>query len=275
MHNERIKSIAKKWYIAQKFPAEIDREFYALLEALPDFPAIRICEFEDRRNDYDQQATFVLFLYFFEELAEEYKKRGISDKILYDSVHSIVSCSLRCKDTTGKIGLESDMADWMLLILNLKLFRFERYQFARSEAITDVPEYGLKKGDPVLDIHIPGGKKLSAEKCVEEMKEAEIFFKLHFPELEYRYFTCYSWLLDDTLKQYLDEESNILKFRNLFDIVHKDESDAIFKFMFRFRIKSREELSEWDAQTGFAKKIKISGINGTKFYEAYGIRSVE
>ncbi len=88
----------------------------------------------------------------------------------------------------------------------------------------------LAFGDPVLDIHIPGGMPLDLEECKEAMSAAMAFFKRYFPEKQAAAFTCFSWLMDTRLQELLPCDSNIIRFQKefyLFPAIADD--DILFK----------------------------------------------
>ena len=93
------------------------------------------------------------------------------------------------------------------------------------------------------------------EKCISSLSAAVEFFEKYFPEHDYRFFMCHSWLLDNTLKKYLSNNSNILKFQSLFSTVRGDKSYDILKYIFKWNT-TVENLEEFDAKSEFAKKIK-------------------
>lgn len=265
-----VKDLAKKWYELFDFPREYDDEFVQLLEEIDDIEPIKIADFEKRRNEFDEKETFVLFLYYMQETFNEYKARGISSSVFFKSLATITGSVSGCKKNKGYLGIEPDLADWMMLFITCGTYRFTRYQIGLREALMDVPHLNVKKGDNILDIHIPRDGKLSAEKMIEEINQANEFFAKYFPEKPYEYFTCFSWLLGSNLKKFLPEEANIIKFQNLFEVVHEVESEDIFRYMYDFRIKDRSELNDWQPQSSFAKVVKEEGLKGTKFYESYG-----
>ena len=147
------------------------------------------------------------------------------------------------------------------------LFSFE---FCFDKAEEDVPEKGLKKGDNIIGVHIPATTDLSAEACDAAFAQAKEFFATYFPEYEYRYFTCHSWLLDESLRNYLPKTSNILQFGNLFTKIEKDQSDAILRYLFRWDTTA-ENLAYAYPNTAFADTIKRAFLKGERFYETLGI----
>ena len=128
----------------------------------------------------------------------------------------------------------------------------------------------VKKGDNVLEVHIPAGEKLSLEECKLSFAKARDFFKKYFPDFDFKYITCHSWLLDDELKKYLPENSNILAFGDLFDKFDADESSALIRYLFRWDTNP-ENLPYAVANTSFAEKVKKAVMKGEKFHETLGV----
>ena len=74
----------------------------------------------------------------------------------------------------------------------------------------------VKKGDPIISIHIPQGEKLTLESVRESIIQGMAFWGKEMPYL------CHSWLLYPGLKDILPEKSNIIMFQNQFQIVETD-----------------------------------------------------
>ncbi len=74
-------------------------------------------------------------------------------------------------------------------------------------------ELELQKGDPILDIHIPAGEKLTRQSCLDSYHKAVDFFRRYFPEISPKGFSCQSWLLDNQLTKILPSTSNIVQFQ--------------------------------------------------------------
>ena len=158
----------------------------------------------------------------------------------------------------------------LLRRLSMKLFIIGRLSYCFYEAEYDLPEKTLRKGDKVIQIHIPRGESITPEKCEESLKLAKEFFSKYFPEYDYKCFTCESWLLDETLAEFLPENSNITSFRKMFEVVKTEESDAILSNIFRWNT-SRRNIRNEIAATTLTKKVKEYVLKGKKFYIGYGI----
>ena len=71
----------------------------------------------------------------------------------------------------------------------------------------------LRKGDPVLEIHIPEGPPLTAEASRDSLDQAVEFFPRYFPEQGFRGFACYTWLMGPQWPEFLKPESNIVRWQ--------------------------------------------------------------
>ena len=74
----------------------------------------------------------------------------------------------------------------------------------------------LRRGDPVLDMHIPAGGPMDFDACGESLRRAIAFFPRHFPEHRFVALTCHAWFLDTQFERYLKPTSNIVRFMREF-----------------------------------------------------------
>lgn len=264
-----VKILAKKWYDIIDFPSEYDVKFEELLSEETDVVPMKFDEYDVASNRSNKGKNLVMFLYFCEELSQKYEEKGIPREILLDTIDDFKISVKRQYDIDGRIGIV--MASVLAKHLSMKLFRLGRLQFCMEPFAIDLPEKGLSKGSPVLDIHIPVGNSITKDALNHSFKLADEFFGKYFPDYHYDYYMCHSWLLDETLKKFLKEGSNILEFQNLFHPVLKKEDDAILRFMFKYHIDSREELHDCSATTTFAKYVKEYALSEGKFYNVLGV----
>lgn len=115
----------------------------------------------------------------------------ISDIRIWQEVH---------KRKTGKIGLSE--LYWVANCVKGDLYRFGRLQFEPD------------KSTDIVHIHIPEGKSLDVNECINNINLANEFFD------RYSGFDCESWLLSPNILSLLPKESNIRKFQALFDVQH-------------------------------------------------------
>jgi GNAT superfamily N-acetyltransferase len=134
----------------------------------------------------------------------------------------------------------------------------------------DIPEYNVKKGDNIIEVHITKGDKLTADAVGDSVKRAKEFFARYFPEYKYACFTCHSWLLDEKLKEYLSPDSNIVKFGDMFDRIAQYDSNALLRYLCRWDTNELN-LRYAYSSSSFAEKIKAAVLRGRVFHETIGI----
>lgn len=270
MSRETVIKLAKKWYDIISFPEKFDGMFDKLLEEEKDLEYISFDEYDIVANVENKGKNLIMFLSFCEELSKRYKTAGIPDEILLATIEDFIINVEREYILSGKMGLVK--ASILQNHFSMRLFRIGRLQFCMDKASRDIPEKRIEKGENVIDVHIPAGDSLSMEECKRDFADAEEFFKKYFPEFEYNYYTCFSWMLDKNLKNFLNENSNILKFQKFFEVVYEWEYDSVLHFVFKYGIESREELKNITTTTAFAKKLKDYALSGGKLYNNLGVR---
>ena len=245
-----MKAVIEKWYKKLSFPKEWDANFRLLLERKELVPC-RIAEYDNSCEDKEQ--NLLMYLFFCEELSESYAARGIDENVFYDTVSDVLIWAKVHYGINGALGLTE--TNWLARHFAMKLYRLGRLQFCMAEG--------------ELEIHIAEGDSLTPEKCENSISLAKAFFKKHFPDFKYDKFTCHSWLLDETLLRFVGEDSNIAKFRSMFEIRSSEEADDALKYIFR-RDATRENLSSFTPKSSLAKKIFDHVQNGGKLYCALG-----
>ena len=258
------KEIIKKWYNKIGFPSHYDADFALALETYEIDESISLENYD--LNEEDGKKNFLYFLYFCEQTQRLYREKGISEDVLMDTLADIP----RWLDTWSELKGEMYLGEleWLSHHLGAKLFKLGRLQFCFASHY-EFPGIGIKKGDTVIDTHIPADGPLSIDECAKSFDYAREFFAKFYPDYKWDVFTCHSWLLGEDLADILDDNSNIIKFQRLFVIEEQYESDAILSYTFRWKIK-RADMADAEATSGFAKKIKKLALDGAVFHGGTG-----
>lgn len=172
----------------------------------------------------DIRAEFALFfplLNLAERFAEDARRRGISEKILRDSLKGIDSCITRNADFTGRIGT-SAYHEWLPLFGQGRLFTMADFQFELREF----------QGKNAIGVHIPKGTKLCVEANLKSFKTAMDFFVTYYPEYEAAGLVCESWLMNPKIEEIMGKKTNISRFGDMFD--RFDIGDTVGKSVYRF-----------------------------------------
>jgi GNAT domain-containint protein/N-acyltransferase family protein len=160
-------------------------------------------------------------------------QRGIPDDISWATLSDLGRNLVRDRLLLGDGGLRT--SGWLTLHFRGSIYQLGRLQFNRRDPsrAARVADTSFE-GDPALGIHIPESGPLSPELCDDSLARAQPFFARHFPERPPRVGICTSWLLDPQLADYLEPESNIMRFQRRFELVGEgSDGDAdVLRFVF-------------------------------------------
>lgn len=191
------------------------------------------------------------------DVREKYKAAGIDDKIYYDTMSDI---KIWCQRNNNK-GLKN--YNWLKNHVSFELFRLGRLQFQLYECKNKTLFYDklpFSYGAKLLYVHIPEGEKLCEEWCRESIETAKAFFSRFFSDFNYEYFFCESWLLFECNKEFMADDSNIIRFMTLFEHCYSMKLDvqAIERIYGKRKI-IKHNYSESTTLQRNAKKYMLSG----------------
>lgn len=267
-----MKDIIRKWYQRIGFPKEYDGPFEeAIIKA--DFHGISM-EYgaNDPRLKENQMLALLYYLYRCELLEAKYHEKGIPDEILLDTVSDIRCWSANTVRETGMPGLRE--LGWIEASLDMTMFKLGRLQCQMIRADADIPVTGIRKGDPLINLHIRQDEPFNKEQCLRSIQQAEEFFPKYFPEHDFRYFVCHSWLLDTTIEKLVKPTSNILSFQSLFSIVSLEESYSALRYVYGDKA-TPEMAADLPRDTTLRRRMAEHLENGGKLYAGYGIRRAD
>lgn len=182
------------------------------------------------KSPFERLAVVVFLM---TEKYDSYRKLGISEEVIVDTFQDL---SLRAEiyfEQMGEAGLSEDDVIWFRHIMNVEIFKIGCIQFQcfrmlyleepQTEPFYMIYSDGVKKwltpGIPVINCHIQRGANLDNESVTRSFDKARKFFEQHFPEKNYSYFLCYSWLLYPPMTTRLPQDSNIRSFSERFQII--------------------------------------------------------
>jgi hypothetical protein len=212
----------------------LERAYHAFVK---DLGGTQVLRWPDLPGAFGTTGRFFyvyLFLAALGDVRAWHEERGIPDDVSWTTLADLGRNLTRDRRLLGEGGLRTSA--WLTLHFRGAIYALGRLQFNLSRF----------QGGPALGIHIPEGGPLSPEACDASLGWAREFFPAHFPETPWRVGTCYSWLLDDQLAEYLDDGSNIIRFQRRFRIVG-DGSDGdadILRFVFKRIAPDLDELPQ-------------------------------
>ena len=186
----------------------------------------------------------------------EYVRLGIPEKVYEDTMRCFTRFVKEHRALTGEWGF--DRGWWAWRATCLRLFRIGAL------------EYELLSGEKrALSLHIPSDASLDLKACRSSHEAARTFFAAYFPAYARAPVVCSSWLLHPALKELLGEESNIVRFQSLFDIVRVDEDDISYRaFVFR---RTDGDIADYPENTTLQRRLKEHLLRGGHMGSALGI----
>lgn len=195
----------------------------------------------------DPFTRLVVITYLLVKTYDAYKMYHIPDEVIIDTFRDV---SLRANyyyQRTNEMAVSEEEVGWYQNIMKADIFKLGSMQFQKTgmffmqeEQIGESTLEYLEKyktivpeGTPVLSCHIQEGEDLSEEAVENSFKLAEEFFKKYFPQIEFKAYVCYTWLLYPDMVAHLKENSKIRSFAKRFHVINSwADSGLAMKMLF-------------------------------------------
>ncbi len=215
---------------------------------------------------------FVFIMHCAQKLRPAYAANGLSDEVFYDTWADL-GCKLKeCMDCKGVPG--TFVGGWYGGFFDLSLRGYGRFEYALTSFDWDL-EYTMRcgrvfrPGDLFLNMHIPSsGVPLTDEVRFDSYRKAWQAYRRYFPDGKVLIGTT-TWLLYPAHRQFLPENSNILRFMDDFELVSFEIKD---RFYYDWRIfggdagKPCDELPrDTSLRRAYADWIAAGGRAGAAF----------
>lgn len=187
-------------------------------------------DFHFRLLEQKPGVRLAVIVYLLQSKYEEYKRMRVPELVIWDTFRDVSLRAGLYYEKYGEAGIEEDDVIWFRHIMNVQIFQIGVLQYQAFEMM--YPEEGglcmkfseeqkrlLPEHSPVINCHIQKGADLSYEAVGDSLKAATEFFGNIFPEIQYRAFVCYSWLLYPPMTAVLPEMSRIRRFAGRFQII--------------------------------------------------------
>ena len=166
-------------------------------------------------------------------LYDKYVEKGYSDELFYHTLSDLRVKLFECKEVNGVWGMEP--TSWFKKYYMLERFRLGRLQYDKKPF--PIEQYkDIKSGDTIISCHIPSDGPLLVDEVKESLRMAYRFFPEEHKDGKL-IVCCFSWLLYAPLLADYDENTNIKRFYNLFEIMTgwEDEQNCNFWHVFGVR----------------------------------------
>lgn len=214
--------------------------------------------------------NMVFWLYSAIPLRYIYKQRGLPEEIYLDSMKDLTYKLKECRDVYGICGT---FVDWFKLFYLCKRFALGRLEYERQPFALDAYRDILKKGDTVINIHIPSSGRLLAEDVYASLKKAYAFFSEDVRDDGILVFHCNSWMLHPKMAEAVYKDgSNMRAFYDLFDVIDVTDAEYFTNFWRVFNMPySEEAVAKAPTDTTLRRSILGYMKNGGVFGNGRGI----
>ena len=210
-------------------------------------------------QEYPKFITNVLLLLGYKFHIENIEKMKLNEEQLKIQKQRVKECFENDIINKNYEEIRISQMLWGTYFINCRIIEVGRLQFEPTD-------------NNIIKIHIPSGEKLEIEKVVKSVEDSRILLKKYY-NIENPKYICESWLLSEEIVQLLDENSNIIKFQELFDIKQdKNGIDDILNFVFSLR--ECDNYTKLQEDTTLQKRIKKFLINGGTIYNGYGVLKI-
>lgn len=127
----------------------------------------------------------------------------------------------------------------------------------------------LRRGDTVLDVHIPRDDPFDPDSCRSSYGQAVEFFARVFPKRPFKAFRCHTWIFTPQLSEILPPSSNLLKFQRDFALY---PNPGTRRFLFQFVFGGNEDLSTAPRGTSLQRGVLDWIASGGVLYDLAGVR---
>ncbi|MBQ7671256.1 MAG: DUF5596 domain-containing protein [Clostridia bacterium] len=196
-----------------------------------------------------------------------YEAKGLTEKVWLDSMEDFRFKLNECYKMYGEWGT---FVNWFGRFYSAELLAFNRLEFELEQAPRDFKneEFDIKAGQKVINVHIPSNERIpfSKEECDKSYDLAADYFSRFFGEDEPIIFMCGSWLLFDGMKEFMPEDSNILRFASEYTVAERYESiEDLWRIFYRENSESEpENLPETTSMMrGYKALLLEGGMPGT------------
>ena len=199
------------------------------------------------------------------------KKRNFDKEQIEEQIKNIKDCCFLDKKRFNIDGIGFRQMVWGSYFINGKIIQVGRLQYEYPD---EIPNEVLKyKEGNYMYIHIPRGSKLNIDQVNDSICKSKNKIKNFYPEIDISKLQYYteSWLLSNELDDILDKESNILKFKDKFDIIKQTENNKEF-LNFVFQEKGEKvNYNFLKEDTKLQKELKKYLINNKKLHIGLGV----
>ncbi len=253
---------------------ENDKELMSQLDTLEEqyFDSFNSEDLEDKLTKLSEASGYskytvdmLLALYACVRLRRMYSEKGYADEFFAHNMKDLTYKLVECKKLHDVWG--TFVFPWFYGFYKLERFCLGRLQYEKREIDFDYGDI-KKKGDEVINIHIPSAGPLTPESVQESLRLAYDFFGPNYGDR--LIFMCHSWLLYTPTADLYPKDSNMRKFYEVFEIIHNQEEPNDYDLWRVFYVNTKDYKS-LPCETSLQKSFYDYLNAGNHFGNGFGV----
>lgn len=225
----------------------------------------------DRFLCHRYTAHLLFYSFCGEPLLRRYRDAGIAEDIYWDSMRDLRWKFFECLAVHGVPG--TFVGSWHSGFFRMTRFALGRLQYEHTgfgeEQYTKAGVM-LRRGDTVINCHIPSCGPLTVESRMDSYRRAYDFYRREYPSGVLP-LVCSSWLLYPPHTEFLPKTSNILSFMSDFDIIHSGVDEKFGNAWRVFGASAAEPPEKWPRDTSIRRAFAERICSGGKVGYGYGV----
>lgn len=247
---------AAKFYEEVFAKVENNKDLMARLDALEAqyYESFNSEDLENKLTQLSEASGFskyiidmLLCVYACLRLRRMYAEKGYTDEFFAHNMKDLTYKLVECKKLHDVWG--TFVFPWFDGFYKMTRFTLGRLQYEKRGIDFDYGDI-KKKGDEVVNIHIPSAGPLTPESVQESLRLAYDFFGPNYGDK--LVFMCHSWLLYSETIGLWPESSNTRKFYDIFDVIHNTEEPNDYD-MWRIFYKNTKDYDTLPVETSLQK----------------------
>lgn len=218
-------------------------------------------------GEHPFRMQLVFSYYCFALLEEKYRKAGLGESLYENTVRDFQFRVYECREVYRFTGIF--VAWWYLIFCNLSLHRIDELEFERTVSNFEYQKKGVtvKKGGPIIAIHIPPKFRMNRNTVTKALKESYKFYGFK-GKVAYQ---CDSWLLYPDFENVFVQGGNVREFRTFFDIIDKTDHEEFEDCWRLFKVGKIDDLNRLPTDTRLQKNMLSHLKNNGKTGNGFGV----
>ena len=207
----------------------------------------------------------LLAVYACIRLRKMYAEKGYTDEFFAHNMKDLTYKLVECKKLHNVWG--TFVFPWFEGFYKMTRFTLGRLQYEKRGVDFDYKDI-KKKGDEVINIHIPSAGPLTPESVQESLRLAYDFFGPNYGDR--LIFMCHSWLLYTPTADLYPKDSNMRKFYEVFEVIHNQEEPNDYDLWRVFYVNTKD-YKLLPHETSLQKRFYEYLNAGNHFGNGFGI----